>query len=87
MAMGILAVLGGMTFPLGLFAPFVWNGDVFHTYGGVMVVMGWVLYACLTIAGFIKPLRIVFWILCVILIVNIGGCHLPQVTETFRSSP
>jgi len=85
MTMGILAVFGGMTFPLGLFAPFVWSANVFQMYGGEMVLAGWIWYAALTIYGFVIPNRIVFWILCVLLVVNIGGCHLPQVAGSFKS--
>jgi hypothetical protein len=85
-AAAILAYFGGMAFPLGLFAPFVWSPDTFGSYGGAMFVTGWTLYGLLTVAGFIKPLRVVFWILFVLLVVNIGGCHLSQIGGSFKGS-
>jgi len=78
------AVVGVLTFPLGLFAPFVWNAEVLHTKGLELCVMGWVLYASLIIFGLIKPEKFLFWILCALIVLNIGGCNLQQVAEAFR---
>jgi hypothetical protein len=63
-----ISCVGGISFPIGLFAPF--------DPGVVMILWGWVLYASLTIAGFIKPRSSVFWILCALLVLNIGGYQL-----------
>lgn len=82
-----IAVVGGITFPLGLFAPFVWNADLFQSYDDEMVIAGWILYAALTLAGCIRPRKVLLWTICTLLVLNIGGCHLPQINGAFRWSP
>jgi len=79
----MLALVGGISFPMGLFACFVWSANLFESFGAAMLIAGWMLYASLTIAGFIRPLRIVLGILCALLVLNIGGCHLPHTAGAF----
>ena len=76
--MTFIAVAGGIAFPIGLFAPFVSSGDVLHSYGPVLLIGGWGLYAVLTIMGFMYRHRVIFWTLCCLLALNIAGCQLPQ---------
>ena len=64
-----------LLFPIGLFAPFVRSpSDI--SYG--MLLIGWILYAAIIVFGLIKPTRVAFIVLCLLLVLNIGGCQQPQ---------
>lgn len=69
----ITSAAGAAFFPSGLVAPFVVGRP-----GSVAVVWisaGWTLYGIAIVWGLIKPHRHVFLALCVLLLINIGGCQ------------
>jgi len=79
--------LGSIFFPIGLFAPFIWAPAVFEHHAEKMFVVGWTLYLWLMVLGFNKPNRVLFWVLCGLLLLNVGGCHLSHIEGVFRNIP
>ena len=82
---GIVAYIGGITFPLGFFALFVWSTAVFNADGtGIaMCVTGWLAYLSLIIVGMVRKSKVLFIILLAVLLANIAGCQLPHLTSAF----
>ncbi len=76
---GFGLLLYSWMFPYGLlvlFTPKDWNPPINET---VILIMGWALYVALTIIGLLQKRRvryfIAFGILCVLLALNVIGCH------------
>jgi hypothetical protein len=76
--LGQVAVFGGPTFPVGLFAWVIWSSDAVAHHWMSVCAVGWLLYLSLIVAGLVRPGRGLFVVLCVLLVLNVGGCHLPQ---------
>jgi hypothetical protein len=76
---GFELLIYGYMFPAGLwtlFTPKDWNPPISET---ILLILGWVMYAGLTVLGLLQKRRsryfIVFGILCGLLILNVVGCH------------
>jgi len=72
----IIACVGGIVFPIGLCAVLVWSGHFLEHHGHVALFVGadWIAYLAVVIAGIVKPSKILFLTLLIMLILNIGGC-------------
>ena len=68
-------------FPIGLFGVFIWNGDIIGNYLEWFLVIGWIFYFAIMIAGIIRPRRLLLIFLVILLLLNIGGCWLPWTME------
>jgi hypothetical protein len=71
-----------LLFPIGLFGVFVWNGDIIENYLEWFLVIGWMFYFAIMIAGIIRPRRLLLIFLVILLLLNIGGCWLPWTIES-----
>jgi hypothetical protein len=76
---GIALLLYAWMFPSGLLALFVpkdWDPPISEV---VILIMGWALYVGLTVFTALQKRRtcyfIIFGILCVLLALNVAGCH------------
>jgi len=76
---GIALLIYSWMFPSGLLALFTpkdWDPPVSEV---VILIFGWLLYVGLTVFGLLQKRRIryfiTFGILCVLLALNVAGCH------------
>jgi hypothetical protein len=76
---GLGYLLYAWMFPSGLvilFAPKDWDPPISET---IILILGWAIYVGLTIYGLLQNRRVryfvVFGILCVLLALNVAGCH------------
>lgn len=76
--LGVFLILGLIFFPLGFFATFIWDSWVIHNNILLFIAAGWIVYIGLTLSGTLKPDRRLFLLLCGLLLLNVGGCLLPQ---------
>jgi hypothetical protein len=73
--------IAGLIFPAGLVAPLVMGPP--EPSATRFILAGWALYAGLTVLGLVKPRRVLFLILCSLLVINIAGCQF-VVTERLK---
>jgi len=69
-----VVLIGVPIFPLGLPALFVSNTSSFGRACIPLIVGGWVLFLGLGVIGACRKSRILFLILAVVLLANVGGC-------------
>ncbi len=71
-------LLFAWAFPFGLFV-FILPTDSDQIGGWLLLFVGWLLYIALTIYGLRQDRRtrffVTYTVLCVLLILNVGGCH------------
>ena len=64
---------GLLWFPLGIFGIFVWDLQLMIDYGGIFCYVGWSVYLVLIAAGLQYPRRAIFFVLVLLLVMNIVG--------------
>ena len=69
----IVLVYGLVWFPVGLLGIFVWDPHLMQEYGAMFCYAGWSVYAVLVAAGLQYPRRTIFFVLVLLLILNIAG--------------
>ena len=75
----IALVYGLVWFPVGLPGLFVWDPNLMREYGAFFCYAGWSVYAVLIAAGLQYPRRTIFFVLVLLLILNIAGYHTAHV--------
>jgi hypothetical protein len=71
----IALVYGLAWFPVGLLGIFVWDANLMQEYGAIFCYAGWSVYAVLIAAGLQYPRRTIFFVLVLLLVLNIAGYH------------
>ena len=71
----ITLAYGLVWFPVGLPGIFVWDPNLMREYGAIFCYAGWAVYAVLVAAGLQYPRRTIFFVLVLLLLLNIAGYH------------
>ena len=81
---GGIACTGSIIFPIGLCSIFVWSSRLLETHAALFMIAGWITYLSVVIIGMIKPRKMIFLALLILLILNIGGCWLPHTQNSIN---
>ncbi len=71
-------VIGGASFPIGLPALFCRDSVFLQHHFDLIVCAGYITYIVLTVWGIIRPNRVIFIVLCLLLLANVAGCQLER---------
>lgn len=78
----MIAWVGAISFPIGLCGVFIWSRRVLSHHFIVFIVAGWLLHLSIMVYGIIRPRKVLFLGLMILLILNIGGCWLPHAASS-----